>query len=276
MPATGAEGIVLRCLETEADRQACLGLQRRTWGEDPLEWVPPRMLAVSQLVGGLVAGAFAGDELAGFVYSLCGQRDGHPAHWSHMLAVLPAYRDRGVGRRLKLFQRDVLLEQGVDRCYWTFDPLVARNAHFNLNRLGVEVREYVVDYYGAGEGNLQFSGIGSDRFIVVWNLTGTKARQALAGELPGDLSAFAGAPVVNAAPGPGGTPGPGEAEAPEAPAVRIEVPPDVQALKRRSKEQAAAWRASTRRAFTACFERGLRSVFFFRDPGSGRHFYGLC
>jgi predicted GNAT superfamily acetyltransferase len=129
------------------------------------------LLSVSQKVGGLVAGAFsdAGD-LVGFVFGLTGLRGGRIVHWSHMLAVDPDYRDRGVGRRLKLYQRECLRAAGVDRMYWSFDPLVARNAHLNLNRLGVLVEDYVTDMYADTGSDLH--AFGTDRFVASWPVAG--------------------------------------------------------------------------------------------------------
>ena len=125
----------LRPLSTPEDYAACVRLQRETWGEEFTELVTPVILMLTQKVGGIAAGAFDGvGQLAGFIYGLTGFHDGQPVHWSHMLAVLPQFEGLGIGRRLKEFQRDLLLEKGITSVRWTFDPLVARNAHLNYNR----------------------------------------------------------------------------------------------------------------------------------------------
>ena len=100
------------------------------------------------------------------MFGITGVQEGQLVHWSHMLAVERAYRDHGLGRRLKECQRELLRELGVDTIYWTFDPLVARNAHLNLNRLGTTVREYVPDMYGDTGSPLHT--FGTDRFVVAW------------------------------------------------------------------------------------------------------------
>src|SRR5205085_3600896 len=136
-----------------------------TWGESFAEAVPGSILKICQKVGGVAAGAFevGGEErLLGFVFGLTGVRHGRLAHWSHMLAVLPEARDLGLGTRLKLYQRDLLLPLGVESVLWTFDPLEARNAHLNLNRLGAEVLEYVEDMYAGELGSELSKGIGTD------------------------------------------------------------------------------------------------------------------
>lgn len=137
-----AADVEVRPLQSGDEYRACVALQRETWGADFGEVVPATILKVSQRVGGLTAGAFdETGELLGFVFGLTGLEAGRPAHWSHMLAVREDVRDLGIGRRLKEFQRDFLLPLAVEVIYWTFDPLVARNAHLNLNLLGAQVTE---------------------------------------------------------------------------------------------------------------------------------------
>jgi GNAT superfamily N-acetyltransferase len=149
--------IVIRRLATHEDYKACVALQKETWGGDFVECVPPAILMVSQKIGGVAAGAFdASGKILGFVFGMTGVKDGRLVHWSDMLAVRPEARDLGIGHRLKLYQRDLVREIGVKSILWTYDPLVARNAHLNLNRLGAKVSEYVVNMYGedmAGELN---------------------------------------------------------------------------------------------------------------------------
>jgi predicted GNAT superfamily acetyltransferase len=209
------------------------------------------MLQVSRKMGGIVAGAFDGDRLIGFVYGITGVRDGAVAHWSHMLAVAEAWRDRGVGRRLKSFQRDALRGAGISRMYWTFDPLVARNAHFNLERLGAQVVEYVRDMYGRNPMSRTDSVIGSDRFVVEWKLeepgSGTAERRN-----GGALGA--GTPVIRSVTDP----------LVDGAAVAIAVPPDIQDLKQRDPAAALGWRDSTRRALEHYLSHGYAVRGFLR------------
>jgi predicted GNAT superfamily acetyltransferase len=238
MPAAPPQADPLvRPLASPADYDACVALQRATWGSDFRELVPPAVLLVAQKMGGVAAGVFAGERLLGFVFGFTGVRDGEVAHWSHMLAVDESVRDQGIGRRLKLYQRDRVRALGIRRMYWTFDPLVARNAHFNLNRLGARIAEYVRAMYGDNPMSRTDSVIGSDRFVVVWEVTdrpvdGSTDRR-IEGSRGDDL------PIIATDRDP----------LPEAAAVRVVIPGDIQSLKQSHPEAARAWRASTRRAF---------------------------
>lgn len=237
--------IELRALKSHADLNAGVELQRLTWGADYTDCVPASILKVSQLVGGVSAGAFAADgRLVGFVYGLTGVREGRLVHWSHMLAVLPEYRNHGVGRRLKEFQRDSLRGTGVEKIEWTFDPLVARNAHLNLNRLGATVDAYVPDMYGDTGSALH--AFGTDRFIVSWPVAGATPVSALA-QLP---DSWRRAPILD-----GGEP--------DGAVARIEIPRDVESM---NVADARVWRAETRGAFVRALGAGYRVVAFV--PGS--------
>ena len=276
---TAAPGVTLRPLASAADYAACIELQKETWGQGFAEVVPGVLLKISQRVGGVAAGAFATEgrdagrvghagQLLGFVFGLTGARHGHLTHWSHMLAVRAEARDLGLGRRLKLYQRDLLAALGVGEILWTYDPLEARNAHLNLNRLGVEVEEYVEDMYADEMESDLARGIGTDRFIVRWELDGARAARALAGEAP-DFAPFRGAPLCDP---------PTELELPlpsDAPRVRIAIPANIQELKREHPAEAAAWRAGTRRAFESCLARGYRIAAFAGSPAERLAYYGL-
>ncbi|MGH7542211.1 MAG: GNAT family N-acetyltransferase, partial [Gemmatimonadota bacterium] len=155
-----------RPLATHAEFRQCVEIQRVTWGEGFGEVVPAGLLTVVERTGGLVAGAFEGDRMVGFVCGFAAYRDGEPIQWSHMLAVRPEARGRGVGRGLKLYQRQVALERGIRRIVWTFDPLQAINAHLNVNRLGAHIIDYVPDMYGSDTGSPLHAGQATDRFVV--------------------------------------------------------------------------------------------------------------
>jgi predicted GNAT superfamily acetyltransferase len=265
--------VTLRELSGHEDYLACVALQKETWGQDLSEVVPPSILKISQRVGSVAAGAFdAQGRMLGFVFGLTGidARGGPPLrllHWSHMLAVKPEARDLHLGTRLKLYQRELLLPLGVEAVQWTYDPLEARNAHLNLNRLGAEVEEYVEEMYADEMGSELARGIGTDRFVVEWRIAGERVARALAGRPPAIPEHVAGAPVIS----PGG--GPTGGELPGTPGVRVEIPENIQALKAENPDEAWAWRLSTRQAFEHYLSRGYRVAAFWRDQG--RCFYGL-
>ncbi|MGH7553286.1 MAG: hypothetical protein ACREMQ_09715 [Longimicrobiales bacterium] len=263
---TIGDDLELRPLQSPDDYAACVELQRMTWGRNYVGVVPATLLRLSQMLGGVNAGAFTGSGgREGFVYGLTGLREGQLIHWSHMLAVHADFRDRGVGLRLKEYQRQALQGVGIEMIYWTFDPLVARNAHFNLNRLHVRVCEYVVDLYGNTGSDLHT--FGTDRFIVGWPV-----REKDRGRELRDAAAAGSAPIVNDAPGVSD----GEAEPAdgEATMVRVEVPSDIGAVAAKSVAEACAWRSVTRSAFELWMRRGLRVSGFYRDA-SMRCFYVL-
>lgn len=244
--------LVTRPLETDAEYRAAVALQRLVWGEDFDELVPASMLKVAQQVGGIASGAFEGDRLIGFVFGISGFRDGRPTHWSDMLAVEPAWRGRGVGRVLKLHQRELLLALGVERMLWTFDPLVARNAHLNLSRLGATARTYLRDVYGQSASPLH-SGIGTDRLVAEWELRSPRT----ADQPENDDAPFLAMP----APVDTGLPAPGEWTENAGPArVRLAIPADIQALKEADPALARAWRQHVREGLERAFRDGYVAV----------------
>ncbi|MDH3496232.1 MAG: GNAT family N-acetyltransferase [Gemmatimonadota bacterium] len=260
--AVAPDTLVIRALASHADFDACVRLQRATWGDDFRELVPPAMLQIAQKLGGIAAGAFAGDRLVGFVYGLTGLLDGRTAHWSHMLAVDPACRDQGIGQRLKAHQRDAIRALGIDRIFWTFDPLVARNAYVNLTCLGARVTEYVRDMYGDNPRSRTDSVIGSDRFVVVWDVIGGRDGHDRTPVAP----AASAVSVTTADPATPAVADP----FPESPLVTIAIPDDIQALKQTAPNTARAWRAATRGAFEHYVGSGYRVGGFARDPrGAG-------
>ena len=262
----------MRPLRSHEDLQACVALQKAVWGEHFSEVVPAAILKVSQRVGGVAAGAFnAAGELMGFVFGITGpDAEGRLVHWSDMLAVRPGFRNLGIGRRLKGHQRQVLEAQGVEEILWTFDPLVARNAHLNLMRLGARVVEYVPDMYGS-TGSPLHQGLGTDRFIVSW-LIGDAARTA-ASPLASDVGT---APLVNpVAAGPPDTVEMAPALS-GAPFLRVQIPADIEAVQRSSPERAGAWRLNTRQAITSLLDLGYRIVGIQREADTSGFSYLLA
>jgi len=159
--------MTIRPVTELAELEHCVELQREVWGLADVELIPVRMLVTHIRVGGLVLGAFEDDRMVGFLNATPGVRNGRPYWYSHMLAVQNPYRDRGIGSDLKLAQRDHARQSGIHRIEWTFDPLESKNAHFNINKLGVIVRRYYVNLYGATDSELQ-RGLESDRTIAEW------------------------------------------------------------------------------------------------------------
>jgi predicted GNAT superfamily acetyltransferase len=171
--------IVVRSCDTIEEFHACVQLQREIWGEDELEVEPATLFVVAAHTGGQVLGAFEGDKLVGYTLSVAGVRNGAPYLHSHMTGVLATYRDRGVGRLLKLYQREEALGRGIRLIEWTFDPLETRNAHFNLNRLGAIARQYLPNLYGLTTSPLH-RGMPTDRLVAEWMLDSPRVVAAVA------------------------------------------------------------------------------------------------
>ncbi len=255
------DGITIRPLAGAREYEACVALQRSTWGSDFTEVVPPALLRIAQHTGGVASGAFdAEGSLVGFVFGICGSEDGRLVHWSDMLAVRPELRDRHLGERLKRHQRDSVLARGITRMYWSFEPLESKNAYFNFARLGAVSREYQRDLYGETDSELH-RGIGTDRLIALWALDTERVELRLSGKerppAPADVRAV---PVVN--PVTEGTwprCGPPDLDV-DAARVRVAIPRDIQSLKSAAPGLAAEWRAHTRSALMTYIERGYTAV----------------
>ena len=145
-------GIVIRDCHGLSEFEACVQVERAAWKSADIDVVPLPLFVVAAETGGQVLGAFRGRELVGFTMALAGWRNRRPFLHSHMTAVLEPYRDQGIGRRLKLFQREEALARGIALIEWTFDPLVAKNAYFNIMLLGAIARRYVPNAYGVTSG----------------------------------------------------------------------------------------------------------------------------
>ena len=204
---TTRPSLEIREVTTIQEYDACIKLQREVFGLPDLEISPRRHLIVSNRAGGWTLGAFVDGRLIGFVHHLAAVKDDYIFGYSHMMAVDAAFQNKGVGAQLKWAQRTRALSEGRDYIKWTFEPMRARNAHFNLNRLGVVVREYAVNFYGtdystdpAEKGSV--SGLDSDRLFASWDLNAPRvdafsrreefplddAERAI--EIPADFSAL--------------------------------------------------------------------------------------
>jgi len=179
-----APSMVVRRCEGIDEFRACVDLQQEVWHFADQDLVPLRMFVVAEKIGGQIVGAFDGRQLVGFAMSLPGTRSGHPYLHSHMLAVRESYRNSGIGRRLKLEQREDALARGIELIEWTFDPLEIKNAHLNVERLGAIARRYTINQYGASSSPLQ-GGLPTDRLVAEWWLRSRRVTQLLEkGTLP--------------------------------------------------------------------------------------------
>jgi predicted GNAT superfamily acetyltransferase len=181
MSTKSHDNLEIRPLTTLEQFERCVVLQLEVWGYSDGDLIPRRVFLVAQRIGGQVLGAFDGDVIVGFAMALPGYRDGHPYLHSHMLAVLPDYRNAGLGRRLKLAQRDDAVARGFDLMEWTYDPLEIKNAHLNLARLGAISRRYKADFYGPSSSPLQ-GGLPTDRLYAEWWLRSPRVTSTLRGE----------------------------------------------------------------------------------------------
>jgi predicted GNAT superfamily acetyltransferase len=172
--------VIRPCVGFE-ELSACVQLQIDVWGYGDRDVIPRRVFSVAQAIGGQVIGAFDGDRLVGFAMALPGISQGRPYLHSHMLAVEPDYRNQGIGRRLKLFQREEALGRGITRMEWTFDPLEIKNSFLNVAKLGAIVRRYAVDFYGVSSSRLH-GQVPTDRLYAEWWLDSEWVCSALGGK----------------------------------------------------------------------------------------------
>jgi predicted GNAT superfamily acetyltransferase len=173
-----ADAIEIRNCNRLEEMRACVALQKEVWGFSDADLVPLRIFVVAEKIGGQVVGAFHQQELAGFALALPGARKGAPYLHSQMLAVRKQYRDAGLGRRLKLFQRDDALSRRFELMEWTFDPLEIKNSYFNIERLGAVARRYTVNQYGVTSSRLQ-GGLPTDRLVAEWWLNSERVASLL-------------------------------------------------------------------------------------------------
>jgi predicted GNAT superfamily acetyltransferase len=251
--AASAAGVQLRPLTSIEDANRILSVMIATWGEHQL--LPREMIVALGHSGNVPYGAFDGDELIGYVLGWAGVEpvDGLHAH-SHMLATLPGRRHRGVGFALKLAQRAQCLEQGVSLVRWTFDPLLSRNAHFNLAKLGATADRFLPDFYGE-MGDALNRGERSDRLMVRWDLANEPVGRA----------AGAGFDVLRRLGDDPATPVPSEVRSPVTEPALVGIPRDYHDLRERDRALAERWRDATAAALVACFDAGLVATAFTDD-----------
>ena len=250
-----SDGIVIRDCATLEEYLECVAIQEETWGRGFSERVPAAILRVTQRVGGVTAAAFdAHGRMLGFVFGMTGVQGHELVHWSDMLAVRPEARGRHLGERLKHYQRDKVCALGVSRMMWTFDPLVSRNAHFNINRLGAVPTEYAVNMYGTTRSALH-GVLPTDRFIVAWDCAAATPRAT-----HDENGAYADAPLLN--PVSNGTPSYSDVN--DAVRLRVQIPVDIQPILQDQPALATRWRDVTRRAFAERLTDGYSVTAFVR------------
>ena len=231
MRPVAERAIALRKCATLAEFRECVSLQRQIWSETDLELEPATMFVVAANTGGQVLGAFHGDRLVAYTLAVVGLHHTTSYLHSHHTGVHPDYRDRGIGRSLKLFQREEALSRGIRLIEWTFDPLELRNAHFNLNRLGAIARHYRPDLYGVTTSPLH-RGLATDRLVAEWFLDSPRVVAAIA-----DLRAE-----------PASTP------------ATIDLPAELERWKHDDIEQVQRVQSHVREEFTKWFARGYAAI----------------
>jgi len=254
--------ITYRDLHALDEFAAVVDLEREIWGPGYVEVVPTPILAVTTHRGGILIGAFNGDRMIGFVYSLPAIKHSRPTQWSHMLGVVDAFRNDGVGRALKLLQRERALAMGIDLIEWTYDPMQAMNAHLNFTKLGVVVEEYGENVYGLS-GSPLHGGNPTDRFVAQWWIRQDRACWDPAGAQPVNRLAPAGEWRTCA-----------DVDLDlDAERLLVEIPMGFTQMLAGAPQIALDWRMATRRIFTTYFGRGYRAVEFFlnRDAASGAY-----
>jgi predicted GNAT superfamily acetyltransferase len=246
---TVTTGAVTICkCEALAEMQACFALQKEVWKFSDAELVPVRVFVVASKIGGQVIGAFDHGELVSFALAIPGMRNGHCFLYSHMLAVRERYRNGGLGRRMKLYQREDALARGIELMEWTFDPLEIKNAYLNIEKLGAIARRYNVNQYGITSSPLQ-GGLPTDRLVAEWWMKSKRVNAVLT-------------------------------EAPRAKfecKARIDVPAEIYAWKAAAatRTRALAVQGNNRERFQQAFADGLSVLGYERDEcGDGRFLLG--
>jgi predicted GNAT superfamily acetyltransferase len=238
--------IDIRPLTEREDLKAVVRLQRQIWGFEDVDLIPLRLFVVASKIGGQVYGAFDAAQLIGFCMAIPGLKPGGKTYLhSHMLGVLPEYRNTGVGRTLKLIQRDDALGRGIDLIEWTFDPLELKNAFFNMERLGAIVRRYVPNQYGTTSSPLH-GGLPTDRCIAEWWLSSPRVKAVLEGQR------F-------------------QTNAVEA---RISIPSDIASIRAHDSARARDIQQDACEQFRAAFDRELAVIGFEKSGQAGTYLIG--
>jgi predicted GNAT superfamily acetyltransferase len=258
--------VTCRDLASLEDFAAVVDLERVIWGPGYDEVVPVPILAVTVKRGAILIGAFDGGRMIGFVYSLPGIKDGKPMQWSHMLGVLDGFRSGGVGRELKLLQRERTLAMNLDLIEWTYDPMQAMNAHLNFAKLGIVVGEYEENVYGESSSPLH-RGNPTDRFVApAAGAVGVERHPpALFDAQPVNRVAASGEWLESV-----------DVDLSlDAPRLLVHIPMGFTGMLARHPELALAWRICTRAIFTTYFDRGYKATDFMLDRQGAKGTYVL-
>ena len=258
---TEAPNIIIRDIEQFSEMRDVESLQKEVWECDDRDIVPLTIMVATRELGAILVGAFDGQSLIGFAYSFVGREEGRIVHHSHMLAVRPTYRNVNLGYKLKLAQRDRALAQGITRMTWTFDPLQSLNAHFNFAKLGVTADAYKINFYGETTSSfLHQIGNGTDRLWVTWKLDSSRVHERLRTSdqsRTSNLELDRNACLVQV--GPNNMPQRCQSfEVAGQKDVSIEIPAEINALRRERAELATAWREATRWAFSKALASGYQ------------------
>lgn len=269
----------IRDLHGLDDYRAVVELEQAIWGyTDMADVVTVPVFIITVKRGGILIGAFdERDRIVGFAFSIVGMKDGAPSQWSHMMGVVPEYRRSGLGRALKLAQRERALAAGFSLMEWTFDPLQALNAHLNFARLGVVCNEYVRNLYGDSTSSLH-RGTPTDRFVVEWWLDQphVERRLAGAGAIGVRASEAADAPMANETKDAGTWRAPATSDLTiDTRRLWVEVPLGFTEIQRDAPELALEWRQHTRAIFETYFARDYRAVDFELQRANARGRYLL-
>jgi len=247
------EGVVIRRAVSPADYRACQDAQRKAWGiaEDGYV-IPVATMVGANLHGGLVLGAFLADGSAvAMSFGFLGRVEKRLCLYSQLTGVVPGRQSLGLGRELKLLQREFARAEGLPLIAWAFDPLQSGNGRFNLVKLGARIRRYVDDMYGPRTDSLN-SGVPTDRVIAEWDVHDEPESLERPGDAPPLIEIRNGLPVTV----------PLQADADR---LWLPIPHDVAPLRRANPEAAEAWRKAVRQAFTAAFAAGYEAAGFLRD-----------
>lgn len=261
--------IKIRSINTLTDLRKCHEIQRTTWGFTDLMVFPYTQLISAAHNGGVLLGAYVNDELVGFVYGYLGMSGSKLYHFSQRMGVLPQYQSLGIGLKLKLAQREQMLRQGIDLIVWTYDPLLGKNAALNIEKLGGFVRHYARDIYGAVNNPLQV-GLSTDRFLLEWELMSDRVRERIRSSEPRPRAEEwlkqDKHRLVNYVAWEGNLPRPVALDLEmEEDTLLVQIPPDLNAIKRIDLSIARGWRESTRDIFETYFKRGYVVTGFARS-----------
>ncbi len=280
-PVSDPVNISIRPLTSTHEFHLAEILQRDVWGiRDDIEIVPKDILLIVQKNGGLCLGAFGqNDEMTGLLFGFLGQTiDKKWKHCSHMMGILPKYRNSGIGIALKKYQRDFVIQQGLDLITWTVSPLEGRNSSLNFRKLGGVCRSYLPNFYGNMEDDLNH-GIPSDRFEMEWWINSERVENRLTNEqsqpFPGKIRFEI--PIINQTVIEKGIRIPAGNDSSTPPSTRFlfEVPADLQTIKKKSLDNALLWVDHTRNSLERFFSEGYIISDFFSelDSGERRNFF---